>query len=149
MKRIHIFFIGCTLFTACNTSALHVELGDSCAPAEAEVFFQGIYKSDRGVCGDYYCWTYLRFFPDCTYESVAAFEENIYTVASKYFIASENIEKNNGRYSIEGEILKMKSENNEHMGNTNNGALTLKFYSPVSKKSGNKTYQFYPFDAMK
>jgi hypothetical protein len=43
----------------------------------------------------------------------------------------------------------MKSENNEHVGIINNETLTLKFYSPVTKKSGNKTYQFFQVDAMK
>jgi hypothetical protein len=137
------------MLTACSSSNLDVELGDSCAPVGSEVFYQGIYKSDRGVCGDYYCWTYIRFFQDCTYESVAAFEENTNTVAKDFFLSSENIEKKQGRYSIEGATLKMKSENNEHVGIINNETLTLKFFSPVTKKSGNKTYQFFQVDAMK
>jgi hypothetical protein len=94
VKIKNFILVICSMLTACSSSNLDVELGDSCAPVGSEVFYQGIYKSDRGVCGDYYCWTYIRFFQDCTYESVAAFEENTNTVAKELFLSSENIEKN-------------------------------------------------------
>lgn len=126
-----------------------MELGESCVPAQTTIYYEGLYRSERSVCGDYYCWSFIRFFEDCTYQSITSTQENVNRVARVNFVDSEKRENlNEGVYSIEGNIIKMKSDINEHTGTISGETLNLNFYVFETKKSGEKTYNYFHVDSI-
>ena len=83
-----------------------VEVGDSCAGAGDLLDFERLYQGRRGTCGNYYWWTFIRFYEDCIYKSAAS----LYDTPRKNFLDKEHASV--GEYSIEGSTLIMKSEVN-------------------------------------
>ena len=101
---------GCSSSTG---TGLDVVIGDRCESTSEQVYLEGLYRSDRSECGKYYCWSFIRFFENCTYQSITSTQENPSNVASKVFLSQDNAGiLTTGNYSIEGSTIKMKSDIN-------------------------------------
>lgn len=136
-----MFFVFSVCLSGCAQSSLPegfpVEVGDSCTVPKGRIYFEGLYRGERETCSNYFCWSLIRFYPDCTYTSAASLYETPHEGAmigkEKYTV---------GVYSIENSTIKMKSDTNQAFGEINGNTLRLTIYNPSTKKVNDKEYTY-------
>ena len=144
MKRRFVFtIILLFLISACNSNSqgLNIKLDESCDPDGKLIHFEGLYRDDeRNVCGNYYCWSYIRFFDDCTYQMGSSYSDTAARAATDFLKREKD--QRNGRYSIEGTTIKMLSAVNESIGTINGDTLEIDLYVFNTKKNIKHTYVY-------
>ena len=154
MKKISgLVFLITLILSACSPTPepeiFPVEVGDSCAGASDLLHFEGFYRSKRKTCGNFYCWTFVRFYDDCTYTSSPTFQDTpLKGFLNKDYLIENHKDTILGVYSIEGSTLIMKSVVNEHHGKINGETLDLKLYNPSTMKSFDRPYTFLSVEAI-
>jgi hypothetical protein len=145
---IIMFFVLSVCLSGCGPSSLPegfpVEVGDSCEAAGQEIYFEGLYRGERRTCANYYCWSFIRFYPDCTYTAAASLYE---TPQKDSMIGKENFTI--GVYSLENSTIKMKSEINQAVGEVDGKSLSLTTYVLSTKKVNDNTYTYIPVKAIR
>lgn len=139
------------VISGCSSSTgLEVVVGDRCEPASEQVYLEGLYRSERYVSNNYYTWSFIRFFEDCTYHSFSSFYENPSKVAQIYLdtIDGDKNAHTVGYYSVEGSSIKMKSDASELIGTISAETLDLEIYYFKTRKSDTKHYTYHPVDAI-
>lgn len=146
MKRNSlVLFMISLVFCGCSPKpeeiTFPIEVGLSCFEANELLSLDGLYRSKRSSCGNYYCWYFFRFYEDCTYESAGSF----YDTPRFNFMDTEK-DTILGEYSTQGTTLIIQWEHGRYYGEINGDTLNLRLYMPTSEKVISRPYTLIEYE---